>query len=93
MPTLKVKFDEEQKTSDDGSGSNVDKTPKEINDKGFLMKNSGFIGLNLKAIDEDFLIPDTNWKREKIMGVGAYGKVMECTYMPYNLGFAVKRFE
>ena len=27
------------------------------------------------------------------MGKGAYGKVMECTYKPYNQSFAVKRFE
>ena len=27
------------------------------------------------------------------MGIGAYGKVMECTYKPLNQSFAVKRFE
>ena len=27
------------------------------------------------------------------MGAGAYGKVMECTYKPLGISFAVKRFE
>lgn len=49
--------------------------------------------LNLKKLDEDFEIPSDNWKREKTMGTGAYGKVMECIYKPLGQAFAVKRFE
>jgi hypothetical protein len=44
-------------------------------------------------MNEDFLLPNDNWEREKIMGAGAYGKVMQCTYKPYNYPFAIKRFE
>jgi len=33
-------------------------------------------------LDEDFEIPEEDWKREKIMGTGAYGKVMECIFKP-----------
>jgi hypothetical protein len=36
--------------------------------------------LNLKKLDADFEIPEDNWTREKLMGTGAYGKVMECIY-------------
>ena len=58
-------------------------------------KLSGLAGfLNLKKLDDDFLIPDKqDWAREKTMGVGAYGKVMECFYKPLSISFAVKRFE
>jgi hypothetical protein len=38
--------------------------------------------LNLKKLDADFEIPEENWRREKTMGAGAYGKVMECIYKP-----------
>lgn len=48
----------------------------------------------MKNLDEDFEIPDDgNWTREKTMGYGAYGKVMECIYIPMGMSFAVKRFE
>ena len=54
----------------------------------------GFLGLNFKKLDDDFLIPDeSKWKREKTMGQGAYGKVMEIIYLPLGQAFAVKRFE
>lgn len=56
-------------------------------------KLGGFLSLNFKKMDEDFLIPNDDWKREKTLGVGAYGKVMECTYEPLDTSFAVKRFE
>ena len=49
--------------------------------------------LNLKKLDADFEIPEENWTREKTMGAGAYGKVMECIYKPLGQPFAVKRFE
>jgi hypothetical protein len=49
--------------------------------------------LNFKKLDDDFQIPSENWSRERTMGVGAYGKVMECTYTPEMHSFAVKRFE
>ena len=50
--------------------------------------------LNLKALDDDFEIPDNGkWTRDKTMGSGAYGKVMECIYEPLDESFAVKRFE
>ena len=39
--------------------------------------------LNLKKLNDDFEIPDDGkWTREKQMGKGAYGKVMECVYLP-----------
>ena len=38
--------------------------------------------LNLKKLDADFEIPEETWTREKTMGTGAYGKVMECIYKP-----------
>ena len=50
--------------------------------------------LDLKKLNDDFEIPnDGKWTREKIMGKGAYGKVMECIYKPSMISFAVKRFE
>ena len=49
--------------------------------------------LNFKKLDEDFEIPEENWIRDKTMGMGAYGKVMECIYKPLGQSFAVKRFE
>jgi hypothetical protein len=48
--------------------------------------------INFKKLDIDFEVPQ-NWTRERVMGVGAYGKVMECTYTPEMQSFAVKRFE
>jgi len=43
------------------------------------------VGLNFKKLDDDFLIPsDDKWRREKTLGTGAYGKVMECTYLPID---------
>ena len=52
------------------------------------------ISLNLKSLNDDFEIPsDGNWEREKIMGQGAYGKVMECYHRTSGYYFAVKRFE
>jgi hypothetical protein len=33
------------------------------------------------ALDDDFEIPDNgNWTKERTMGQGAYGKVMECIH-------------
>lgn len=49
--------------------------------------------MNFRKMDNDFLIPNDDWIREKILGTGAYGKVMECTYEPLDATFAVKRFE
>ena len=51
------------------------------------------MGINFKKLDEDFEIPEQDWTREKTMGAGAYGKVMECMYKPLGISFAVKRFE
>ena len=42
--------------------------------------------MNLKKLDADFEIPEENWTREKTMGAGAYGKVMECIYKPLGQG-------
>lgn len=54
----------------------------------------GGVSLNLKNLNEDFEIPDDgNWDREKVLGQGAYGKVMECVHKPSGISFAVKRFE
>jgi hypothetical protein len=39
--------------------------------------------INFKKLDDDFEIPD-DWNREREMGKGAYGKVMECVYKPCN---------
>jgi hypothetical protein len=37
--------------------------------------------LNFKRLDDDFEVPDNgNWTKERTMGQGAYGKVMECIY-------------
>lgn len=60
-----------------------------------MMKSSGSkISLNLKSLNDDFEIPlDDNWLREKVIGQGAYGKVMECYHKPTGMSFAVKRFE
>ena len=44
------------------------------------IKSKSFI--NFKNLDQDFYIPAENWTRERVMGVGAYGKVMECIYTP-----------
>lgn len=41
-------------------------------------KQGGFLNLNFKKLDDDFLIPNDDWIREKTLGTGAYGKVMEC---------------
>lgn len=49
--------------------------------------------MNFRKLDEDFLIPNEDWVREKTLGTGAYGKVMECSYEPFDATFAVKRFE
>jgi len=54
-------------------------------------KKKGF--LDFRRLDEDFVLPNERWDREKTMGAGAYGKVMECVYKPLNETFAVKRFE
>lgn len=52
------------------------------------------VSLNLKSLNDDFIIPsDGNWVKEKIMGQGAYGKVMECYHKPSGFSFAVKRFD
>lgn len=60
-----------------------------------MMKSSSSkISLNLKSLNDDFEIPlDDNWLREKVIGLGAYGKVMECYHKPSGMSFAVKRFE
>ena len=57
-------------------------------------KLGGGITLKLKSLNDDFEIPeDGHWEREKIIGQGAYGKVMECYHKPSGVSFAVKRFE
>ena len=39
--------------------------------------------LNLRKLDDDFILPeDGNWQRQRTMGQGAYGKVMECLHIP-----------
>lgn len=58
-----------------------------------IVEKRKFVGINFKKLDEDFEIPEENWQREKTMGSGAYGKVMECKYKPLDISFAVKRFE
>jgi len=58
-----------------------------------MKRPGGFIGLNFKKLDEDFLIPNDDWVRERTLGTGAYGKVMECSYEPLDANFAVKRYE
>ena len=58
-----------------------------------IVEKSKFVGINFKRLDDDFEIPEEKWSREKTMGAGAYGKVMECTYKPLGISFAVKRFE
>ena len=47
-----------------------------------ILKSSGSkISLNLKSLNDDFEIPrDDNWLREKVLGQGAYGKVMASNY-------------
>jgi hypothetical protein len=88
-------------SSDEKSSSKYDLTPKESKNKPLVefgkpkKRGSGMGGfLNLKKLDDDFLIPDEqDWVREKTMGIGAYGKVMECFYKPLSISFAVKRFE
>ena len=57
-------------------------------------KMGGGVTLNLKSLNDDFEIPDDgHWEREKLIGQGAYGKVMECFHKPKCISFAVKRFE
>lgn len=89
QPTKKVSFTKvEVAEHDTDSGS--DNTPKDKVQAGTTSKVKAI--LNLKKLDEDFQIPE-DWQREREMGKGAYGKVMECTYQPLNMSFAVKRFE
>ena len=67
--------------------------PKTNNDKD-KQSSSMSVSLNLKSLNDDFIIPsDGNWVREKIMGQGAYGKVMECYHKTSGFSFAVKRFD
>ena len=57
-------------------------------------KMGGGVSINLKSLNDDFEIPDDgHWEREKLIGQGAYGKVMECYHKPSTTSFAVKRFE
>ena len=51
--------------------------------------------LGLNRLNDDFLLPGDGkvWKHEKELGHGAYGKVMECNYIPHDYPFAIKRFE
>ena len=59
-----------------------------------MKSSTSKISLKLKSLNDDFEIPtDDNWLREKILGQGAYGKVMECYHKPSGHSFAVKRFE
>ena len=76
--------------NDDLSEEDSDKSsPKEEVKQTFTKKIKM---INFKKLDDDFEIPQ-DWQREREMGKGAYGKVMECTYVPLNQSFAVKRFE
>jgi len=43
-------------------------------------KKRGF--LDFRRLDEDFELPNDSWERQKTMGQGAYGKVMECLFKP-----------
>ena len=52
------------------------------------------ISINLKSLNDDFELPlDDSWERDRVVGQGAYGKVMECTHKQTGYSFAIKRFE
>ncbi len=78
---------------------NIDKAQKRNSETGMQGRSSnttqpkkrGF--LDFRRLDEDFELPNDSWERQKTMGQGAYGKVMECFYKPLKQTFAVKRFE
>jgi hypothetical protein len=68
------------KNQEDLSETGSEISPKEEAKQNFTKKIKM---INFKKLDDDFEIP-TDWKREKEMGKGAYGKVMECVYLPSN---------
>ena len=70
----KVQFIKEKSSSIVSSDSKEkDVTPK---------KSAFGMFLDFKKLDEDFLLPNDDWERVKQVGQGAYGKVMECKYLP-----------
>lgn len=103
LASLKLKDESQsvEETSNLDGSTNIDsskqlsvKVDEDESSKNSSRKKAGGISmLNFKKIDEDFLIPNDDWIRERTLGVGAYGKVMECTYEPLDVSFAVKRFE
>lgn len=85
--------DQKDKDTPKHSGTSSRPIMNKSKTSSFSQGRKRFSGLNFKRLDEDFLLPNEDWERDRTMGQGAYGKVMECIYKPLQFAFAVKRFE
>jgi serine/threonine protein kinase len=55
-------------------------------------KVTGFLKMSFEDLNKDFMLPD-NYRKIKKLGAGAYGKVIQVSYLPTKKTYAVKRFE
>jgi len=58
-----------------------------------LSKHELKLDVSVSALNPDFVVPESDFSKVKLLGKGAYGKVMHIYHKTSGKDYACKRFE